>query len=351
MVAWRYTRTAGFCKTGTQSTHATSISAKTVHNLLTETLVAHVVHKLHALLLRAWSHGKSVHKAVISVSVTEDSLIEANETVNVTLSSPSNGSQSSAVAEILDNDYPPHAYFSSSSWTAADSSGDWTFDYTGTTLPEGNYAFTGTASRDDVTSVASKPYLVTVDLTAPTVTVTVDATTPDTTPEVRVDATDLVALPDTDDDTAGVQTTVTLDVDLNNDGDFSDADETDAITGTLTDGLGMLSLAPISVGNTVRVRARVTDSAGNEGTSNTSSVEVVSSTLDVTDVTALSDPNNGQDLLRLGNLHLLHALDLDLSPDTTVGLSPALSYNSDRVSVQPIIQAEIQTANNPSRPA
>ena len=47
----------------------------------------------------------------------------------------------------------------------------------------------------------------------------------------------------------------------------------------------------------------------------------------------------------------MHGLDLDQSPGTDVGLSPAPSYNSERVTVQPIIQAEIVTDNSVSLPS
>jgi hypothetical protein len=146
-----------------------------------------------------------------------------------------------------------------------------------------------------------------------------------------------------------VQTTVTLDVDLDNDGNFTDPGETGAVTGILTNGAGMLSLGTVSVGNTVRVRARVTDTAGNEGTSGVSSVEVVSTGLSIT-VTPPQVAKNGLGFQQRGDLELLHFLDLDLSPGTEVGLDPALVYNSERVTVKPIIQAQIQTANSAALP-
>jgi hypothetical protein len=47
------------------------------------------------------------------------------------------------------------------------SSGTWTFDYTGTTLADGTYSFTATATTGSNTSAASAVFKVTVDLTAP----------------------------------------------------------------------------------------------------------------------------------------------------------------------------------------
>ena len=56
--------------------------------------------------------------------------------------------------------------------TTASSAGLWTFSYTGTTLPEGVTGFTGTATVSGKISAESPAFLVTVDLTAPTVTLT-----------------------------------------------------------------------------------------------------------------------------------------------------------------------------------
>src|SRR5262249_195521 len=73
--------------------------------------------------------------------------------------------------------------------TTADGSGNWTFNYTGTTLAEGTYAFTAIETSGSKTSVETGPFRVKVDRTAPAVTLTTDASTYDLTPEVRVVAT------------------------------------------------------------------------------------------------------------------------------------------------------------------
>jgi hypothetical protein len=49
--------------------------------------------------------------------------------------------------------------------TTADASGNWSFDYTGTTLPEGVYSFTATATVSGLTSAPSPAFPVIVDLT------------------------------------------------------------------------------------------------------------------------------------------------------------------------------------------
>src|SRR5262249_59085990 len=97
------------------------------------------------------------------------------------------------------------------------------------------------------------------DLTAPTIAVSVPATTPSKAPQIRVTAQDLNGLPN------GTQ--VRLDVDLNNDGDYLDTSESSYTTGTLTDGAAVTTLPALSSTGTYRVRARVTDLAGDEGTS------------------------------------------------------------------------------------
>ena len=54
--------------------------------------------------------------------------------------------------------------------TTANGSGVWNFDYTATTLPEGTYAFTATATVSGQTSPSTADYLVAIDLTAPAIT-------------------------------------------------------------------------------------------------------------------------------------------------------------------------------------
>src|SRR5262249_24516899 len=188
-------------------------------------------------------------------------------------------------------------------------------------------------------------FLVMVDLTAPTIAVSVPATTPSKAPQIRVTAQDLNGLPN------GTQ--VRLDVDLNNDGDYLDTSESGYTTGTLTDGAAVITLPALSGTGTYRVRARVTDLAGNEGTS-------ASSTFTVSAVTAFSvlsalvrssDPIDGLSMQQLGNVQLAHALDLDRSPGSGQSGSPALVYNSDSVSVKPVVQATIATPNNAALPS
>ena len=53
--------------------------------------------------------------------------------------------------------------------TPADGSGNWSFDYTGTTLADGSYTFTATATDVNGTSASSATFVATVDTVAPTV--------------------------------------------------------------------------------------------------------------------------------------------------------------------------------------
>src|SRR5262245_24589711 len=226
--------------------------------------------------------------------------------------------------------------------TTASGSGLWTYTYA-TTLAEGAYAFTGTTTSGGKTSLESAPFLVNVDLTAPSVTLNADATTYTLKPVVRVNATDL---------NLAATTTVTLDVDLNNDGNFTGGD-LGYTTGTLTNGVAVIALSPALAIGTGKVRARVKDKAGNEGTSNTQTVVVQTSGTGytITDLTPQVDPFTGDALLQRGNLTLVHPLDLDLSPGTDVGGSPALVYSSERVSNKPIIAASVQSDNGVALPS
>ena len=99
--------------------------------------------------------------------------------------------------------------------------------------------------------------------TAPEVSLSVEETTTDPTPEVTVSASDDV----------GLTADIAIDADLNGDDDFLDTDEADFGAGSLVDGMAVFELPELPVG-TIHLRARVTDVAGNEGTSDTQTVEV-----------------------------------------------------------------------------
>jgi YD repeat-containing protein len=142
-------------------------------------------------------------------------------------------------------------------------------------------------------------------------------------------------------------------VDLNNDGNFTDPGESQYATGSLTNGACTISLAaaPLPGAGTYPMRARVTDLAGNEGSSAVSNVQVTSATgWSVAGQVLTADPLDGLALEQLGDVHVAHALDLDQSPGTDQSGNPALVYNSDSVSQLPIVQANLQSPNNASLP-
>jgi RHS repeat-associated protein len=225
--------------------------------------------------------------------------------------------------------------------SANPTTGAWSFDYTGTTLPEGVTSFTAT----NVTSSSppSPPFAVTVDLTPPAVSLSVPAQTSSLTPQVQVTASDLNPLPP--------GTAVALDVDLNGDGQFSDTGEMNYATGTLSNGTALITLRALPGTGSYSIRARVSDLAGNERTSAVQGFSVVS-TVPLLSASVLdSDPQSGMDQEQLGNLQLVHALDLDQSPGTSQGGNPALVYNSRAVSVRPLIQVALATSPTAALPA
>ncbi|MCL4190247.1 MAG: PKD domain-containing protein [Thermoguttaceae bacterium] len=104
-----------------------------------------------------------------------------------------------------------------------------------------------------------------VDLAAPAVTLSAPSFTSDVTPDVVIAATDANGLPN--------GTAVTLDVDLNDDGDFSDLNEAGYLQGELTGGTVTLTIPGLTE-KVYRLRARVTDRAGNEGASSVRSMGI-----------------------------------------------------------------------------
>jgi RHS repeat-associated protein len=230
--------------------------------------------------------------------------------------------------------------------TTANGSGAWSFNYSATTLPAGNYSITATATLSGMTSSPSQPFNIVIDTTTPTVTLSVPASTPSESAVVTVTATgNLAALPN--------GTAVAIDVDLLNDGGFSDPGDMNYASGTLVNGSATIALPGFSAVGTYPVRARVTDLAGNQGTSSTSNIVVTSVSAWVLSGAQelASDPMTGQAMQQLGNVTASQVLDLDQSPGTTQSDNPALVYNSDEVSVRPVIQASLASVNTSSLPS
>jgi RHS repeat-associated protein len=216
--------------------------------------------------------------------------------------------------------------------------GTWTFSYAGTTLPEGTYGFTVTATASGVTSVESSVFKVTVDLTAPTVALSVATSTYDTSPQVRVTATD----------NNGVSTTATLDVDLNNNGNFTDPGETNYSSAAFSGGVAIFDVSPALSTGTYKMRAEVKDKAGNTGYSATYTVTITNTggnswttsiTKDSTDV------NTGDSTTQDGNNTVSQSLDLDQSGGSQSN-GAGLVYNSNETNSKPVISVAVQTDNS-----
>ena len=123
-----------------------------------------------------------------------------------------------------------------------------------------------------------------VDLTPPTITLSVPTITNDSRPTGSVTVTDSGSgVPD--------GTSAFLDVDLNNDGDFTDLGETGYATLTLVGGTATFQPASPLPDGTYGLRVRASDLAGNEGTSAVSTMLVDLTPLTVTMNLAYGQPN------------------------------------------------------------
>jgi Bacterial Ig-like domain len=228
--------------------------------------------------------------------------------------------------------------------TATVSSGTWSYNYSGTTLPQGSYAFQATATVSGVTSTYSAPFHVTVDLTAPTVSLQIDSSTYSLAPQMHVSAWDAVGLP--------ASTTVTLDVDLLDDGLFTDPGDANYTSATLVNGSATFALSPALAAGSYHVRAHLADLAGNIGYSASQAFTVNAlATSSLSGPPTGPDPINGNALDFQGTLTVSQLLDLDQSPGTAVSNNTALVYNSDRVNPEPILYGQVQTQNNVALPS
>jgi YD repeat-containing protein len=227
--------------------------------------------------------------------------------------------------------------------TTSNTSGSWSFNHSVTTLPDGVYAFTADSVSGSLTSLMSATQDVTVDTTAPTVTLTVPTSPTTLTPSVDVQATDVGGL--------DPNATATLDVDLNNDGNFTDPGETSFATGTLVNGAVSIPVALSSVAS-YPMQARVTDLAGNQGTSASPTMTMyASSSWTLQSAAVLTAASDSERQLQMGDAQLSYPVDFDQSPGAGSSLNSALLYNSDTVSFTPIVQAVLQAPNSGSLPS
>ena len=226
----------------------------------------------------------------------------------------------------------------------ADASGAWAFDYTGTTLAGGTYGFYATATSDGFVSQLSRTTLVTVDLTPPTVTLKAPSATASLAPEIEVWASDLVGF--------APGATVSIDADRNGDSDFDDPGEIGYATAALADGYVRITLPSFSGTGAYHLRARVSDLAGNEGTSAAANITITpATTWGLAGAAMVNHPGEGNAGELLGVVTLAHALDLDLSPGSSQAGAPSFVYNGATVSARPVIQGVVTTPNNVSLPA
>ncbi|QHS58617.1 Ig-like domain-containing protein [Chitinophaga agri] len=98
------------------------------------------------------------------VSITDDTGLSTTDTITNDATLKLNGTgQASATIKVYRADLGSTILGS----TTVDASGNWTFDYTATSLTDGTYSFTATATTGSNTSAVSPVFKVTVDLTAP----------------------------------------------------------------------------------------------------------------------------------------------------------------------------------------
>jgi RHS repeat-associated protein len=225
--------------------------------------------------------------------------------------------------------------------TAA-ASGLWTFTYS-PTLADGVYAFTANDTVSGVTSPYSAPASVTIDTTAPTVNVSVVSQSYDVHPRIVVTVSD--PLP-----SGGFPPTATVTLDATPGG-------TGYATATLVNGQAVFTnYTAFTPGTTVQLQARITDAAGNQGTSANSSVQILTSPTSWTTTSATpsirggyggmwnwSTPMNG--MLYAGNITTSHPLDLSVTAPSCGCQNAALVYNSQEANPSPVVQALVQSNN------
>ncbi|MBP2303547.1 beta strand repeat-containing protein [Azospirillum picis] len=171
--------------------------------------------------------------------------------------------------------------------TSADNGRTWTVPVSGITgdgklrldLKASGTGILSTAASTAITGGFTTGGTYTFDSSAPTVTASIAGRTKDTTPSITVTTADGT-------NGAGVANaaTVSVDVDLNNDNDFLDPGETARDNGSISNNTATFDLAALAQG-TYTVRARVTDAAGNEGTSTTQTL-TIDTTAPAADTTA-----------------------------------------------------------------
>ena len=139
------------------------------------------------------------------------------------------------------------------------SNGEATFEIS-PALADGTYNLRVRVSNGPGDEGVSGVEAITVDVTGPEITLAAPRLTNDSSPAITVTATDGVS---------GVaeRGTVSLDIDLNNDGDFDDAGEASYTSSILFGGTITFDISPELAQGNYNLRARVYDILGNENTS------------------------------------------------------------------------------------
>jgi len=214
-----------------------------------------------------------------------------------------------------------------------DSGGLWTLAYA-TALAEATHRLTARAALGGATSGDSATLPVIVDTTTPSLALRGPDSPHDRVPALRLSASDR----------NGLGTTATLDIDLNNDGDYSDTGETGVATATVVGGTAVFrNYAMLPVGSPWQARARLDDAAGNAGVSPTIAFTVTSTSPSLIS-TAATDQFQSS-VLSSGALVVSEMLDIDLSPASCGCQNAALLYDSSTASPLPSIQVVYQTTN------
>ena len=231
--------------------------------------------------------------------------------------------------------------------TAASAGGLWTYTLSAMSTT-GTYDLATTDTVSGVSSARSTPVSFTLDTTAPVVTVAVASQTYDTRPWVAVTASDLYGF--------ASGTTVALDEAVN-----GGAWTSGYATGTLVNGtVEFTGYTALPVGTIVDFRARLTDAAGNQGTSPTATVTVNTSPTSWATISyappARADygaptGTTAQDaLIDAGDVTTQYALSLDQSSTSARGTTSELVYNSQEASPAPTVQMSVQSNNALSAP-
>ncbi|MBW8686961.1 Ig-like domain-containing protein [Chitinophaga rhizophila] len=101
--------------------------------------------------------------APVIVSITDDTGLSASDNITNDPTLRLNGTgQASAIIRLFRADIGAIA-----GTATVNAAGNWSFDYTGTSLADGTYSFTATATTGSNTSAASPAFTVTIDLIAP----------------------------------------------------------------------------------------------------------------------------------------------------------------------------------------